>query len=188
MSRFILYAIQGEKNSDKALQNLEWGPDQLTRDKQVQYRNPFQLKGPVPKWLNGIPILADIHTHRIYKGTNCLKVLQETYPVGPPPSLPGMEDEPPMPPKDKDNNQEFKIPPDPRERAGAIGKQEFSVEATREIEIESPTKTINLNSIDPISIPLEQNPLPTPQSSPILQKSPAPPKTLVIEAPDTIST
>jgi hypothetical protein len=205
MSHFILYAIHGEPNSDKALNELEWGPDNVTRDKKIQYCNPFELKRAIPKWLNGVPILADLQNHRVYKGTNCLKTLGELYPVSvrshmPLPKIED-DDEEPMPLKDEDKSQEVKIPVDPRDFANSEYQNAHSVQLLessrpadeiREIELSSLT-----NSPKSSVFPINTERIMSSPSTPALLlaeknqtefSSSSPPQTLVLEAPETIST
>lgn len=196
MSHFILYAIHGESNSDKALNGLEWGPDNITRDKKIQYRNPFELKRSIPKWLNGVPILADLQNHRVYKGTDCLKTLEELYPVSvrshshnqvPLPQIKDDDDEEePMPLKDEDKSQEVKIPVDPRDFANSEyqNSNQTSLSSrlpneSREIELSSPKSSVfPINTVSSLVVEKDQ-----PEIS-----SSSPPSTLVLEAPETIST
>ena len=79
MSQYVLYAVRGERNSEKALSMLQIGADNVTHDKCVLVKDPFTLQSKKPGWLNGVPILADVRNFRIYKGTHCLSELRDTY-------------------------------------------------------------------------------------------------------------
>ena len=192
MSRYILYAVHGERNSDKALSCVVWGPDNLTLDKEIMCRNPFHLRSNLPLWLNGVPILADVQKHHVYKGSHCLRELQQAYTVT---KVPGMGDEVPIPPSNLDDlDQNIDIPPDPRD-----------VAQTHTDDIRTGSSSLSTSpSPNPIPIPI---PIPTPVSSslrapsqtrvPSSASSPLAalptqsfsfsPETLEISAPTTIS-
>lgn len=70
--KYILYLIPGERNSDKARKLID-----PAIEPELQFQNPLELpRNKMPKWLTGVPILGDIASGAIYKGTSCLTQLK----------------------------------------------------------------------------------------------------------------
>ena len=86
MSHYILYALKNEINSEKVISLIRWITDDrgtgeiwkqekhnISRDGMFKLIDVSYMNRPLAKWLNGVPILADMETKNIYKGTDCLK-------------------------------------------------------------------------------------------------------------------
>lgn len=74
-SKYILYVVPGEHNSDIAMSYVQW-----------QYSSPFSVDGDIrrcnpqrlpscPTWLNGVPILFNTTTKALFKGSRCVEQL-----------------------------------------------------------------------------------------------------------------
>jgi len=109
--KYILYVVPGEQHSDMALSFVTWGPNRLSKDKLICYRNPFHLRSSQPPWLNGVPILVDKTTKDIFKGTRCIDQLRKLRMTSQD-ERDGIAD---FPMADQDNPTQTQLPKDPRD-------------------------------------------------------------------------
>lgn len=65
---FILYVKKEHRASEKAMNLVKKGSKVLIQDVN-------KLKQPLPKWLNGIPLLYQYRTRQVFRGTLCFSVL-----------------------------------------------------------------------------------------------------------------
>jgi hypothetical protein len=105
--QYILYAVPGDKNSEKAIQMPDWGQNDISLDGQIKFVNPLQLR-QWPHWMTGVPILANRQTREIWKGTHCLRELEQIASVV-------EDDEMRMQPTIQPEDPPVEIPKDPRE-------------------------------------------------------------------------
>lgn len=125
-SRYVLYAAPGDEICNVILSKIVWNANGVSIDGSVRHVNPLTMQTPLPRWLNGVPILADLTTKKIYKGTNCLKEMEDVYfhtPIAPQliqgygsyAPRDSAKEHFPAPAAATTAEQNFVLPPDPRD-------------------------------------------------------------------------
>ena len=77
---YILYVYPGEKNSDRAINMVTWGPSTLSADGAILYEDIRIMKRAfksIPPWLTVVPTLVNIQTRMMYRGSSCIKELEQ---------------------------------------------------------------------------------------------------------------
>lgn len=119
---YVLYVLPGNRGSDAALNEVRWGPNELSADGKIKFQDIRALKkvyGSYPSWFRGVPTLVNVESERQWVGGKCINKLKQwrkewnsrpqTTPVG---SGVTVQD-----PSVIETNEPIKLPPDPMKEA-----------------------------------------------------------------------
>ncbi len=182
---WVLYAIVGEMNSEKALALVEWDVDKNSRDRSILHVNPSNIpRQKLPIYVIGVPCLYDTRTHNVFTGSYALEQLimlrHRTDSIKVQESGGGREQQR-HPDVGGTSEPEVKLPVDPRDAAAAKfrAENEVSQSSSHTLQTSSARPTTAPQNTQTIQAPSQ---IPPPQIYPIAAKTDDPPGS----APDTI--